>query len=72
MYNPNCDYANGKCCVSPSEIRILPLGGEGNIHCCRTHYNHEMVYRRERNKNLSDNCKFDLPPWNSLEIYKEE
>lgn len=70
MNNPNCDYnPDNKC--STYEVRILPYPN-GNIICCRFHYNTEMVYRRDRNKELANDCKYDLPTWHSLEVYKSE
>lgn len=65
--NPNCD--NDKCRSEESAVRILPYSGGGNLILCRACFDHEIAYRRERNHQLTDDCKFLLPTWESLEIY---
>lgn len=49
-----------------TEVRILPAGGGGNILCGRRGYEREMAFRRER---LRAGVPFDLPTWETLEIY---
>ena len=67
MKNPNCD--NNKCLNSKGQVRVLPSGGESNLILCLNCFNYEMVYRRERNKELSKDCLFKLPKWEDLEVY---
>lgn len=67
MKNPNCD--NERCRDPNGEIRVLPTGGSSNALLCYTCFLHEMQFRRERNKELAEDCVFDLPKWESLEIY---
>jgi hypothetical protein len=68
--NWNCD---GDLCTSPSgEVRRLPLGGNSAVIVCKACYFHEINYRRERNEELSGSARFDLPRWDSLEVYKGE
>lgn len=70
MKNPNCD--NDKCASATGEIRVLPLGSKsyhGNSILCERCYQHEMSYRRKRNRALSKDCQFETPSWNDLKIY---
>ena len=67
--NPNCD-GSGPC--SFGEVRVLPLGSEphhGNLILCRSCFNREIAFRQDRNKELSKDCAFNLPTWDSLEVY---
>lgn len=68
MKNPNCD--NDKCRAESGEVRVLPLGGDGNIILCFNCYVHEMKFRLEANKTLSPDCQFDMFVWTDLTIYK--
>lgn len=54
------------------EIRVLPLGGEGNILCSYQGYLREIKYRIERNKELAESCRFDTPKWDDLAVYDKE
>jgi hypothetical protein len=65
--NPNCDGA--RCTWSVGEVRVLPLGAGGNLILCHTCFAHEIRFRKERNKELSADARFDLPTWESLKIY---
>ena len=49
-----------------SEMRLLPIGGGGNIHVCRQSYEQEMKFRRER---IAAGAHFELPAWEDLEMY---
>lgn len=51
------------------EVRILPIGGGGNILCGRRGYEREMRFRRDR---IKDGVPFDLPSWDSLKVYFPE
>lgn len=68
--NPNCD--NTKCISDKGEVRVLPISGDSNIIVCKTCFMHEMKFRHERNKELAFACRFDIPKWESLEIYSPE
>lgn len=52
-----------------AEVRKLPTGGGGNILCGRAAYEKEMRFRRER---IKAGAPFDLPTWESLEVYFPE
>ena len=65
--NPNCD-GSGPC--SFGEVRTLPTGGDNNAILCRSCFNSEIAFRQERNKQLSPDCAFKLPTWDSLEVYQ--
>ncbi len=49
-----------------TEVRVLPIGGDGNILTGHTGYLKEMAFRRER---IKAGAPFDLPRWEDLEIY---
>lgn len=67
--NPNCD---GSHCTSHSgPVRVLPYGGGGNLILCRACYLHEIQFRRERNRELAADCRYDLPGWDVLKAYGE-
>lgn len=68
MNNPNCD-GSGPC--HPSQVRVLPTGGDSNGILCRYCFNREIAFRRDRNRDLSKDCQFKLPTWDSLKIYGE-
>lgn len=68
--NPMCDGA-GPC--DSGSVRVLPMGANpdhGNLILCLSCFQREMAFRRERNRELSPDCAFDLPAWTSLKIYK--
>jgi len=48
---------------------VLPTGGDSNAILCRSCYQHELQWRRERNRDLADSAKFDLLGWETLEVY---
>lgn len=54
------------------ELRVLPCGGDGNILCSKRGYLREIEGRKERNRQLADDCKFDLPKWEDLRVYDKE
>lgn len=60
-----CDYDH----QTKNEIRVLPIGGSGNILCCHRHYLEEMKARFEWI--TEDGREFDIPTWESLEVYAE-
>lgn len=68
--NPNCD---GDHCTAPhGEVRVLPLGTSphhGNLILCQSCFDYEIAYRRDRNRDLSPDCRFDLPDWKTLKIH---
>jgi hypothetical protein len=51
------------------DIRVLPIGGDSNLLVCHYCFVREIDYRIERNRGLSNECKFDLPSWKNLKIY---
>lgn len=68
MINPNCD-GSGPCNQTLPTVRVLPTGGYSNAILCMSCYAREMIYRRERNRELAESCKFKLPLWESLKVY---
>lgn len=70
--NSNCD--GGHCSSEAGEVRVLPLGtnpDHGNLILCRSCFEHELRYRRERNLELASDCQYRLPTWESLTVYGE-
>lgn len=65
--NPNCDGSN--CQSKQGQVRLLPYGGGGNLILCQACFHFEMVYRRQRNKELSKDCQFKIQEWKDLEVY---
>jgi hypothetical protein len=68
--NPNCD--NTYCLSDRGEVRVLPIGSDSNAILCKSCFMHEMRFRHDRNKELSFDCKFDIPKWESLKVYPIE
>ena len=67
LKNPNCC---GDMCISPDgEVRVLPIGGGGNLILCHTCYTIEMTYRRSRNAQMRTPI-FQLPKWDTLKVYE--
>jgi len=66
--NWNCD---GSGPHTAGEVRVLPTGGDSNAILCRSCFDREIAYRRERNRELSKDCAFKLPTWDSLKVYGE-
>jgi len=71
MTNPNCDGGTENNCNPNQEVRILPYGGDGNLIVCKSCFNREMIFRRQRNQELAKDCQFALPAWNDLKVYGE-
>lgn len=70
MMNPNCD-GSGPCILN-GEVRVLPTGGDSNAILCLLCYRREIAYRKERNRELSPECAFKLPAWDTLKIYGKD
>lgn len=67
MTNPNCD--GDKCRSSKGQVRKLPIDGDGNLILCRVCFDHEILFRVERNIDLGTHAQFDTPSWKDLEVY---
>lgn len=68
--NPMCD-GSGPCCAG--EVRVLPLGKNphhGNLILCRNCHWREIEFRKDRNTELAPDCRFDLPTWETLNVYQ--
>jgi len=66
--NPECG-GSGPCIVK-GEVRVLPTGGDSNAILCLRCFTKEIAWRKERNRELSKDCAFALPTWDSLKVYK--
>lgn len=51
-----CDYGD----MEQKPVRRLELSGGAGVYLCKEHWDIEMKFRKERNKNLHDNAKFDI------------
>lgn len=67
--NNNCD---GSGPHYAGQVRVLPLSTNpvhGNAILCEKCFRNEMLWRYSRNRELATDAQFDLPEWESLEIY---
>lgn len=62
--NPSCDGAH--CRFSTGEVRVLPTSCDSNAILCRECYEHEIRFRKERNRDLGTAHRFLLPTWEKL------
>lgn len=67
MNNPNCD--GGHCKTSRGQVRVLPTGGDSNAILCFACYLNEIAFRKDRNRELAEENRFDLPAWLDLKVY---
>jgi len=65
--NPECNGAH--CAAAIGQVRVLPTGGDSNAILCRTCFAHEIVWRRERNRELGASAQFALPTWEACKVY---
>ena len=70
LKNPNCD--NDKCTHADGLVKVLPLGGDGNLIVCYSCYLHEMRYRAARNRETkgADRDNWKIPKWQDLRVYE--
>lgn len=65
--NPNCD---GSHCRSESgEVRVYPLGAGGNLILCRSCWENENRYRRERGREHRNPENWPEVAWDAAEVY---
>lgn len=64
-----CD-GSGPCAAG--EMRVLPTGGDSNAILCKFCFEREIAYRRERNRDLGEDCKFKIPAWEDCKVYEQE
>lgn len=65
IHNPNCD--GDKCRANTGEVRVMSIGGGGNLILCRACWENELSFRRERNRVVC--YPFDLPAWEFSKVY---
>lgn len=63
----NCD---GSGPHNLGEVRLMPTGGDGNLILCRSCWNREIAYRRDRNRSLGQFAQFDLPEFDVAKEYE--
>lgn len=49
------------------EVKVMPTGGNSNIILCRSCWERETEWRRDRNKAV--HSPFDLLPWEKAKVY---
>lgn len=54
-----CDYGEDK----QQECRRLEIGEDSAVIVCKKHWQHEMDWRKKRNKDLEPSAQFDILPW---------
>jgi len=57
----SCDY--GHDVVGSGKVRRLNTGGGAGVYVCKKHWDHEMRWRKERNKTLTGKAKFPILKW---------
>lgn len=66
---PTQDNCDGSGPHISGEVRLLPIGGDGNLILCVRCFNREMLYRSERNTELGDFAKYIPVRWEDLKVY---
>lgn len=70
LRNWNCD--NDKCRDPGGQVRVYPLGAGGNLILCRSCWEHENAYRRDRQRDYGQPHAAELfptPDWERGVIY---
>ncbi len=66
----NCD---GSGPHAEGEVRVLPLTKDphhGNLILCPQCFRREMMWRFLRNTELGEEAQYEIPDWQSLEVYR--
>ncbi len=64
--NPNC---SGSHCLSETgEVREIRFPN-GNLILCHACFDHEIAWRRERNRELATYARYFLPTWQDSSVY---
>lgn len=71
VHNNYCD--GGHCKAETGEVRCVPIGGESNANLCRSCFDSEITWRKERNAMKPPPAyPFEFPAWETLEIVNPE
>ena len=62
----NCD---GSGPHAEGAVKVMRCGGSSNLILCRNCWQRELNYRHMRNRDLGRDFKFDLPAWETAEVY---
>ena len=65
--NPNCEG------IGPhtlGEVRVLPADDGEVVILCRQCVSCVNAWKALKNERLTPDCKYDLPAWEDLEVYK--
>jgi hypothetical protein len=63
--NPNCDGSH--CGYKAGKVKRLSTGKMSNLNVCYHCYWHEIHWREDENKRLSQDYRYSLPSWDELE-----
>lgn len=64
-----CEGCDGGCCTEEhGELRRLPCSRTGGLILCRPCFDHELRYRHDE---VMRGIQFELPAWESLEVYSQ-
>jgi len=66
--NNNCQGSEPH---TAGEVKVMPAGGDSNMILCCACWHKELDYREDRNRELADFAKFDLPAWNDAKVYED-
>ena len=69
MENNDC---NGAGPHTAGEVRLMPHSDtplHGNDILCRSCWQRELSYRRERNRALGTFAQYNLPAWETAKVY---
>lgn len=68
IHNDNCD--GDHCLLGNGEVRVVPLAGDANLILCENCVTHEMAWRKQRNKELAPDARYDILSWAALKVYE--
>lgn len=68
IQNPMCDGAH--CRHESGEVRVYPLGGDGNAILCLACFAHENRYRYERGRETQRPEDWPQVNWSTAKVYQ--
>lgn len=66
-HNPKCDSDN--CRSEIGEVRLYPMGGEGNAILCHACWAHENIFRFNRGNETGEPQNWPQHNWHAAEMY---
>lgn len=68
--NQNWNCCSNKCSDPHSHVRVLPIGGGGNLILCYDCFIVEMEWRQHMNNLLGVTARWPIPKWEDLKVYE--